>query len=99
MPNSTVPASATALPITRRFIFCSMVAAPVALAPAGIVPAFDPHAFVAAMRGIGMHLEPCHALRSYFIGQSDGRQFVCTSLEDRDWQEAMYLALCEVRHD
>jgi hypothetical protein len=49
MPNPTVRASAIALP-TRRFLLCSMVAAPVALAPAlrSLAPAFEPAAHIAA---------------------------------------------------
>lgn len=70
MPNSSVRASAPALPITRRFVLCSMVAAPVALAPTlrTLSPAFDAKAFVAALRQVGVTVAPCHSLGSFFIG-------------------------------
>jgi hypothetical protein len=112
MPNPTVPASAIALP-TRRFLLCSMVAAPVALAPAlrGLVPAFDPAAYIAALRSAGVTVAPSHALRSYFLGYGTGgfgdaffaasERFADAYLADPEAIEKIYLTLCaeEARHD
>jgi hypothetical protein len=114
MPNPTVPASATALP-SRRFLLCSMIAASVALAPAlrGLATAssFDPVAYIAALRAAGVTVAPCHALRSYFIGDGSGgfgnaffdacERFADSYLADPNAIEKIYLALCaeETRHD
>jgi hypothetical protein len=89
-----------------------MVAAPVALAPAlrGLVLAFDPVAYIAAMRSAGVTIEPCHAMRSYFIGYGTGgfsdaffavsQRFADAHLADPRAFEKVYLALCdEARHD
>jgi hypothetical protein len=115
MPNPTFPASAIALPVSRRFLVCSMVAAPVALAPAlrGLATGstFDPVAFVAAIRGAGVTMEPCHALSSYFIGHGASgfgdaffavsERFTAAYKADPRATEKVYLALCaeDAGHD
>jgi hypothetical protein len=84
----------------------------VALAPTlrGHAPAFDPIAYIAALRSAGVTVKPCHALRSYFIGHGTGgfrdaffdasERFADAYLADPQAHERVYLALCsEVGHD
>jgi hypothetical protein len=113
--SNTVPAAANGLPVSRRFLLCTMVTAPVALAPAlrglSTASSFDPVAYIAAMRGIGMTMDPCHSLQSYFLGRGSGgfndrffavsERFTEAYRADPRATEKVYLELCAegARHD
>lgn len=100
MPNTPVPASAIALPITRRFLVCSLLSLPVIGAPTLRTVGFDAAAYIRTMKAAGLDLHPCHALRSFFIGATGGQQFQVTWLEQAGAAEQVYAALCaeEVTH-